>query len=156
MGGDLERPWAQTKEAISVMKALWTGRPVDFDGRYYRFPEVRCLPTPLQAPHPPVLISGISARLVERMVDWADGWLAFRTTPAELDERLGELDRRARAAGRDPGSFDISMYTWEPSAELVRQYEEAGAGRLIVQTPGLVGEAETTVHLERIAELVGL
>jgi len=156
MGGDLERPWLQTAEAVTAMKALWTGEPVDFEGRFYRFPAVRCLPAPRQRPHPPILISGVSARLIERMVDWADGWLAFRTTPAELAQRMTELDRRARAAGRDPGTFEISMYTWEPTGDLVRQYEAAGATRLIVQTPGLIGEAETTAHLEHIADLVGL
>jgi probable F420-dependent oxidoreductase len=156
MGGDPHRPWRQTAEAVEVMTALWTRERTAFEGQFYRFPEVRCFPPPRQQPRPPILISGVADRLVERMVAWADGWLAFRTTPAELEVRLAELARRATAAGRDPAAFDISMYTWEPSADLARRYADAGAGRLIVQTPGLATEAETTAALERIAELVGL
>ena len=156
LGGEMRRPWAQTREAVLAMKELWTRERAEFHGEFYDFPEVRCFPPPVSKPHPPVLLSGVSPRVVERTVAWGDGWLAFRTTPAELEGRMKELRERALRAGRDPDAFEVSMYTWEPSRELARQYEEAGARRLIVQTPGLGEEGEATACLERIAEAVGL
>ena len=156
MGGEPKRHWAQTREAVLAMKAMWTNDPAEFHGEFYDVPLVRCLPAPARKPHPPVLISGVSALVVPRMVDWADGWLAFRTTPAELQVRMREIETLATRAGRDPRAFEISMYTWEPSVALIRQYEGAGATRVIVQTPGLSTKAETTQHLEQVAELCGL
>ena len=156
LGGDMQRPWAQTREAVLAMKELWGREQAEFHGEFYDFPLVRCFPPPVSEPHPPILLSGVSPRVVERMVDWGDGWLAFRTTLAELEGRMRELRERAPRAGRDPDAFDISMYTWEPSRELSRQYEAAGARRLIVQTPGLSEEGETTAYLERIAETLAL
>ena len=155
MGADMKRPWAQTREAVLAIKELWCNEQAEFHGEYYDFPLVRCFPPPLTKPHPPIYLSGLATRLTERVVDWGDGWLGFRTTPAELEERVRELRTLALRAGRDPDSFEISMYTWEPSRDLVRQYEEAGASRVIVQTPGLTEEREATEHLERIAEILG-
>jgi probable F420-dependent oxidoreductase len=80
MGGDPKRPWLQTAEGVRAIKALWQSDQVAFDGAYHQFPLVRSFPPPVQNPHPPILVSGISPRLVERMVEWADGWLAFRDT----------------------------------------------------------------------------
>ena len=155
MGGSDTRPWAQTREGVRAMKGLWLNDEFEFHGEFYDFPAVRCHPHPTSDPHPPVYLSGVARRLMERVVEWGDGWLGFRTTPAELEERMDELRTLATRAGRDPDGFAISMYTWEPTELLAGQYEDAGAERLIVQLPGLVDEAETTAHLERVAELVG-
>ena len=48
------------------------------------------------------------------------------------------------------------MINWEPSLELARAYEAAGARRFIVQTKGLAEEKQTTETLERIALAMGL
>ncbi|MCH2171777.1 TIGR03619 family F420-dependent LLM class oxidoreductase [Myxococcota bacterium] len=156
MGGEMQRPWAQTREAVLAMKELWTQEEVAFQGEFYSFPAVRSFPRPRSKPHPPVYLSGVSPALVRRMVDWGDGWVGFRTTPAELEGRMRELRELAPLAGRDPDEFEISMYTWEPSRDLARQYEETGARRLIVQTAALSEERQTVERLEQIAEIVGL
>ncbi len=156
LGGDPRRPWAQTREAVLAMKELWTEERAGFHGEFYDFPPVRCFPPPVSEPHPPVLLSGVSPKLVERMVEWGDGWLGFRTTPAELERRLAELRELAPRAGRSPDAFEISMYSWDASRELMRQYADAGAHRFIVQTRGLSGVQETTELLERIADALGV
>ena len=38
MGGDFEHRWTQTREAIEVMKALWTHDEAEYHGRYFNFP----------------------------------------------------------------------------------------------------------------------
>jgi hypothetical protein len=37
---------AQLAEAVRLIKRLWTGEPVDFEGRHYRVRGGRCLPRP--------------------------------------------------------------------------------------------------------------
>ena len=58
MGGDFEHRWTQTREAIEVMKALWTHDEAEYHGRYFNFPPVRSFPKPAQQPHPPVILGG--------------------------------------------------------------------------------------------------
>ena len=156
LGGDMQRPWDQVAESVQAIKALWREEECEFHGEFYDFPKVRCFPKPCRQPHPPIYVSGVSPKLVQRMVDWGDGWLGFRSTPEELQERMRELREKAEAAGRAFEEFEISMIRWESDLELARQYEAAGAQRFIVQTQGLADEKETTATLEKIALSMGL
>ncbi|MFP8876721.1 MAG: LLM class F420-dependent oxidoreductase [Myxococcota bacterium] len=156
LGGKIQRPWSQTRESVQAIKALWRDEECEFHGEFYDFAKVRCFPKPHSQPHPPIYLSGVSPRLVERMLDWGDGWLGFRTTPEELEARMQELRKLAPQAGRDPEEFEISMITWEPDRDLARRYEEAGAHRFIIQTQQLADERQATETLERIALTMGL
>ncbi|MGE0878709.1 MAG: TIGR03619 family F420-dependent LLM class oxidoreductase [Acidimicrobiia bacterium] len=151
MGGSSDRPWAQTREAVLAMKAMWTDEVAEFHGSFYDIPPVRSLPHPTQRPHPPVLLGGISSRVIERIAEWGDGCVSHRTTPDDLRERVARLRTLAETAGRDPDGFDISIALWNPSRELVASYAAAGATRVVVHTRDLAEPADTTAALERIA-----
>ncbi|GIS95147.1 MAG: hypothetical protein CM1200mP22_23840 [Dehalococcoidia bacterium] len=58
MGGDFDHRWTQTREAIEVMKELWTKEEAEYHGRYFDFPLVKSYPKPAQDPHPPIIIGG--------------------------------------------------------------------------------------------------
>ena len=79
MGGDFERRWSQTREAVSAMKELWTKDEAEFHGRFYDFPPVRCSPKPIQKPHPPVLLGGVDrfgAKTLSKSLQEREGWSA--------------------------------------------------------------------------------
>ena len=155
MGGDFAHRWTQTREAIEVMKALWTQEAAEYHGRYFDFPPVRSYPKPVQQPHPPVILGGMAKNVLRRVVDHADGWLPNRVTPAELESSRREIERLATAAGRDPAAITISVYGQEPERALVRSLLDAGADRVVVRLPKHVeSEAEQGAQLERMAEAV--
>lgn len=155
MGGDFAHRWTQTREAIEVMKELWTKDEAEYHGKYYDFPLVRSFPKPAQKPHPPVIIGGMAKNVLRRIVDHADGWLPNRVTPAEVEISRGELDTLAKEVGRDPKSISISVYGQEPDRALVQALLNAGADRVVVRPPEHVAtEAEATKILERIAGAV--
>src|SRR5260370_30512849 len=54
----LKERFDRFEEGIAVIKALWTGGPVDLDGRYYPLRGAAAYPRPLQRPAPPLLIGG--------------------------------------------------------------------------------------------------
>src|SRR5499433_3047019 len=41
MGGDFDHRWGQTREAVLVMKELWTQAEAEYHGKWYDFPLVR-------------------------------------------------------------------------------------------------------------------
>lgn len=151
-GGDFPRRWTQTREALDVMKALWTNDIAEFHGQYYDFPPVRSFPKPAQKPHPPIVIGGAAKNVLKRIVAHADGWLPNRITPGDLEVRRRELDELARAAGRDPESITISVYGQQPDPALVRSLIDAGAYRVVVRPNHVDTEAEMGAQLEGIAE----
>jgi probable F420-dependent oxidoreductase len=112
---DFSHRGAASDEYLTIFKTLWTRCPASFDGRFYRFRDVQCLPQPVQKPHPPIWIGGHSAAAIRRVVAHGDGWhpvganAAVPLTPRELGALLDDLARLASAAGRDPRSIAISF-----------------------------------------------
>lgn len=154
MGGDFAHRWTQTREAIEVMKALWTQEEAEYHGRYFDFPAVRSYPKPAQKPHPPIIIGGMAKNVLRRIVDHADGWLPNRVTPAEVETSRGQLDAMAKEAGRDPRSITISVYGQVPERAVVQSLLSAGADRVVVRPEYVETEAEMAEQLERMAEAV--
>ncbi len=154
MGGDFEHRWTQTREAIEVMKELWTKEEAEYHGRYFDFPLVKSYPKPFQKPHPPVILGGMAKNVLRRVVTHADGWLPNRVTPAEVEESRKKLDAMAAEAGRDPKSITISVYGQLPERDIVHSLLTAGADRVVVRPEHVETEKEMGDQLERMAEAV--
>jgi probable F420-dependent oxidoreductase len=154
MGGDFDHRWTQAREAVLVMKELWTKPEAEFHGKYYDFPPVRSYPKPAQKPHPPVLLGGHAKSVLLRVVEWGDGWFPNRATPDEVKASRRTLDAMAKEAGRDPGSITISVFGQPADQALVRGFHEAGATRVIIRPSAARNEPEMRVELERIAQAV--
>ena len=154
MGGDFDHRWTQTREAVAVMKELWTKDEAEFHGRYYSFPPVKCNPKPVQQPHPPVILGGMAKNVLRRVATWADGWMPNRVTPAQLEESRKILDTLAAERGRDPASLTITVYGQPADRELVQSLFNAGANRVVVRPDFVSTEEEMGQQLERMAEAV--
>jgi probable F420-dependent oxidoreductase len=132
---------ARLREAIAVMKRLWTGEPVDHDGPHYRLRAARCTPTPLQQPRPPLLVGGGGPGLlaiaaaeadVVNVVPPASHGAADREevrrfTLARFKKKATTVRRLAEEAGRDPGSLTLSAIFF------VQMTEDAAATRQVHQ-----------------------
>jgi len=111
---DFDRRGAASDEYIRIFKALWTQDPASFQGEFYRFDAIRCLPHPVQKPHPPIWIGGHSKAALRRVARLGDGWHPVGANPAaplrpqEMRARLDELRRLTEAEGRDPSRLTIS------------------------------------------------
>ena len=154
MGGDFEHRWTQTREAIEVMKELWTKEEAEYHGRYFDFPPVKSYPKPVQQPHPPIVLGGMARNVLRRVVAHADGWLPNRVTAADVEDSRAKLDAMAAEAGRDPKSITISVFGQAPERDLVQSLLNAGADRVIVRPEHVDTEAEMGEQLERMAEAV--
>jgi alkanesulfonate monooxygenase SsuD/methylene tetrahydromethanopterin reductase-like flavin-dependent oxidoreductase (luciferase family) len=92
----------RTLETIEILKHAWTGERFNYDGRYFRFTDVRVLPRPVSKPHPELLWGGMTAKAIER---GARLGLSFA---CNLGRREVQLYREAlRRYGKDPGAFSI-------------------------------------------------
>jgi probable F420-dependent oxidoreductase len=96
LGVDFAERNELTDEAITAMRAAWTGRSVSSEGRHWRAEANTMLPTPVQRPGPPIWIGGNSGVAMRRAVELADGW-----TPLLAPPRMS-----ARVATRPIGSVD--------------------------------------------------
>lgn len=154
MGGDFPHRWTQTKEAIAVMKKLWTGEYVAHEGKYFNFPPSICLPRPVARPHPPVLLGSIgSPNVYRRVAEWGDGWLPFVTDPKELSEGKAQIAKYAAAANRNPASLEIIAFAppgMFKKASDIKALAEAGADNAVVWLDA-GSQSDTLAQIEALA-----
>jgi alkanesulfonate monooxygenase SsuD/methylene tetrahydromethanopterin reductase-like flavin-dependent oxidoreductase (luciferase family) len=92
----------RTLETLEILKHAWTGERFSFDGKYFRFNDVRVLPRPISQPHPELLWGGMASKAIER---GARLGLSFA---CNLGRREVQLYREAlRQNGRDPADYSI-------------------------------------------------
>jgi alkanesulfonate monooxygenase SsuD/methylene tetrahydromethanopterin reductase-like flavin-dependent oxidoreductase (luciferase family) len=86
---------ARLEEAVTVLRLLWSGGPVSFEGRHYQLRDAYAFPAPRRAPR--IIVGGDSpggARLAARV---GDAW----TTTAQGLERYAEAyEQQLRELGR--------------------------------------------------------
>jgi probable F420-dependent oxidoreductase len=162
---DFDRRGAVSNEYLQIFKTLWTQDPADFAGRFYQFNRLRCLPHPVQKPHPPLWIGGHSRPALRRVATYGDGWHPVGANPAvplrphELQAALNDLKRFVEAKGRDPEAVTISLkaplYDVSPAAEQQAGLERrpfSGAPEQVIDdiaTYGRLGVSELIVDFRR-------
>jgi probable F420-dependent oxidoreductase len=111
---EFSRRGAVTDEFLRIFKTLWAETPASFEGEFYSFSNILCLPQPLQKPHPPIWIGGHSRAALQRAARYGDGWHPVGANPAaplragEMRAKLSQLRRLTEAEGRDPAALMIS------------------------------------------------
>ena len=153
MGGDFPHRWTQTREAVEVIKELWTKDEAEYHGKYYDFPPVRSFPRPAQRPGPPIYLGGNARNVFKRTVAYGDGWMPTRATPEEIRQGRDTLNELAAQAGRDPASIQVLAYGMPADRELLRAIEEAGADEAVVAVAA-TPEDQALAELEEIAQKV--
>lgn len=109
VGVPWERRGARADEYIQVMKSLWTQHRATFEGEFVTFRDVVAFPKPVQSPHPPVLVGGISVGAIRRAARHGDGWYGWKMTVEELTAALSTLDAELEAAGRTRDGFRVVL-----------------------------------------------
>jgi alkanesulfonate monooxygenase SsuD/methylene tetrahydromethanopterin reductase-like flavin-dependent oxidoreductase (luciferase family) len=90
MGVRLGERGARADEFMAVLKAIWTGDPVEFQGKFYRIPSSIIQPKPVQKPYPPIYLAAFAPPALRRRN--CNNWLqVFRRADATL---LGSDRRR--------------------------------------------------------------
>ena len=107
-GVPLERRGARMEEYLRCLHALWTQDPVEFAGEFYAVPRSHTGLSPVQRPHPPVLLGGGAPAALRRAGRLAEGWISStRQDLSQIGDAVALVHEGARDAGRDPGAVRI-------------------------------------------------
>ena len=150
-GTDPTTRFRRMRESVEAMKAIWTEDEAEYHGRIIDFDPIWSWPKPVQKPHPPVLVGGLSEKVYDRVVAYGDEWIPNRVkSPEELGERIEELQRRAEAAGRE--RIPVTVFGAKAEERLLERLKEAGVTRaLFYVQAGEAGEVER--HLEELGKV---
>ena len=101
---------AMLGEAAQVIRLLWSGERVRFEGEYYRLDNALCSPAPAQQPQPPILIGGHGERhLLHVAATHAD--ITNMRADMSIEEHEAKrrvLNAHCAAVGREPSEVALS------------------------------------------------
>jgi probable F420-dependent oxidoreductase len=148
-------------EMIALMRQLWSGERVDFEGEFYRVTGCKMYPPPVQR-RIPVLFGGHSVAAIRRVVRAGDGWHPTQITLGQLREGIVTLREEAKRAGRNPDDLLIvarpgNTYPLTPEAHA--RHLELGVTHLIADTPIKQEDPDLALlrqEMERVADICGL
>ncbi|HEY5319431.1 MAG TPA: LLM class flavin-dependent oxidoreductase, partial [Galbitalea sp.] len=107
---DVDRRIARLAEATGVIRALWTGDPVDHDGEYYQLQGA--LSTPVPAHEIPIWLGGpLGDSAVQLIAASADGWNALPASLTDYAVQAARIDAACVGIGRDPRTLKRSLET---------------------------------------------
>jgi probable F420-dependent oxidoreductase len=118
-------------EALGVCKRLWSEEVVEHHGEFFDFAPVMFEPKPVQKPWPRLHVGGESAAALRRAANDCDGWLGLVHTPESAAERVKELRRLRREAGREDEDFEVSLSCTPEGIDDIRRFEDAGVDRVV-------------------------
>ena len=105
---------SRMEEGIAVMKRLFSGDPVDFDGDHYQLSGLEGTPAPVQRPHPPFLIGGGGKRVLSIAAPEADIVGINPSMKAGVIGPDAAADATAEATDRKVGWVrDVAGDRWE-------------------------------------------
>ena len=132
---EAKRRIMQLREAVIIIKKMWTEKKPSFQGKYYSIKGAICEPKPLQKPHPPLWIGGAGEKLMLKVVaELADGY-NVGVSPQDFGRKMRILKKYCKRVNRD---FNAIQKSWV--GEVIVDEDEDTLARKIeaskpIQTP---------------------
>jgi len=135
LGIPYEERGPRMSEHIEVLREIWTHEKPAFDGQFTKFSGIQCRPLPVQDPHPPIIVGGMSPPALRRAVAQGDGWYGFFQGLEQTEQMLKALEETAKQVERPAslGRLEISITPPGPvDADTARRFEDLGVDRLVL------------------------
>jgi probable F420-dependent oxidoreductase len=148
-GTDFTRRFGVLRERVEAITAIWANDVASYEGEFVSFHEITQWPKPVQRPRPPVLLGGTGPKVLDRVLQYADGWIP--NSEEGLAERVAELHRRAAEAGRP--RLRVVYFGADRDRGAIERLTEAGVDEIQFYLPSAdAGTVERS--LDEIAVLI--
>lgn len=127
---DKAERYARTSEFLHVVRALWRGERVDFDGRHVRVAGAKLTRVP--SPVPEIYFGGSSAEAGQVAAEHVDVYLTWGEPPTAVAEKIARIRALAQERGRSVRfgirlhviSRDRSEQAWAEAQRLLAALDE--------------------------------
>ncbi len=148
--------WERLIEAVTVIRALWTGQAVSHKGKHYSVNAKLYDPPPRPIP---LLIAANSRKSIPLAARHGDGLI---TDPNTWKEHKAEWESAARQAGKNPADMPVLVESFavvgdkseaRKAAELWRFLPKAFKGLHNIPDPSAIQrEAESEISIEKVID----
>jgi probable F420-dependent oxidoreductase len=106
-GVDFRTRGKRMDETIEILRLLWAGGMVSYEGEIFGFPALQIAPAPDKPV--PIYLGGSSPAALRRSAKTADGFIGNGNMPDEVPGVIAEIQRLRAEAGRSHLPFEIVM-----------------------------------------------
>lgn len=152
--------YARTDEYVDILRRIWTSdKPIDHEGKYYRFKRSFSDVKPLQKPHLPIYFGGSSNAAIAIAGKHADVYALWGEPLAEAAKTIATVRASAARHGRTvrfslstrPILADTEEAAWARAKQIIDKVREI-RGRAMLGGPGKVPQAVGSQRLLAAAE----
>lgn len=108
---------SRMEEALTIIKALFTGEPFTFAGEHYQVTGIAGSPQPVQRPHPPILLGGGGRRMLGIAAREAD------IVNVNFDLREGAVNRNLVRTGLAAATDQKLVWIRDAAGERIESLE---------------------------------
>jgi alkanesulfonate monooxygenase SsuD/methylene tetrahydromethanopterin reductase-like flavin-dependent oxidoreductase (luciferase family) len=131
------------EEALEIILRAWTGEPFAFSGRHWSFPEVTVGPAPVQKPHPPVYLVGISDSTLRFGAERGFPLLLAAAQPVPLVRRTQETYFGLLTEnGHDPSAVSLPLNRFV----YVGETDERAETEMRDAVMGFIGRSDSNIR----------
>jgi probable F420-dependent oxidoreductase len=156
MQQDFHTRGKRTDEMVEIMRLLWSGEMVEYQGQHYQFDLMEMNPAPTE--YIPIWVGGISDAAMKRAARIADGWVTDLQSSEEIITCIKKISAYRKEYGRETEPFEIMATPSDAyTIDGYRKLEDAGVTHILTQPwPFYHGETDAIEKkidgVERYAE----
>ncbi|MEZ4287825.1 MAG: TIGR03619 family F420-dependent LLM class oxidoreductase [Polyangiales bacterium] len=159
-GQDFESRGKRMDESLEILRKIWGGGMVDYQGEYYQFGKIQMSPPPTKPV--PIYIGGHTTPGLKRAAKYGDGWSSAMLPSKKFIELVKQIEAYRKEYGRDHLPFEYQAVVTDVfGVDGYKRLEDAGVTDIITVpwlmygTPMQGGDLKGRVDgLKRFADTV--
>ena len=148
-GANYPRRWAEVREKVLAMKAIWSQDEAEYHGEFVNFDPIWSYPKPVQEGGPPIWIGANSDWVFDRLAEYGDGWMPIGGLGSG---NMDKLNTAFDKAGRSVNDLDMALFGAPADIEKLKGRIDQGFDHLIFNLPS-DGPDKVLPLLDKYAEL---
>ena len=130
MQQDFKTRGKRTDEILEILRLLWTGEMVEYQGQHYQFEAMEMNPAPTE--YIPIWIGGISDPAMRRAARLGDGWVSDLQSSQDIIHSIERIQSWRKELGRENKPFEV-MATPNDAYDVdgYRRLEDAGVTHIL-------------------------
>jgi len=144
-----DRPLTRVVESIKVMRSLWKGEPVDFQGEVYGLRQAELRIEPVRDKRIPIYVAATGPRALRVAGMYGDGWVTNAMPPSLYAHKLETVLEASAERAEGLGGIEKIIYMFTSIAENVDEaYKSLEPVKHALIWPELLAQAGYDIKID--------
>jgi len=116
-GINWNKPLARLQESVPLMRQLWAGKTVTFQGEFYSLNEAEVRISPINGKQVPVYVAATGPKALRTAGSLGNGWVTNAMPTWVFSNKLGEVKKAMEENSTSPENFEKCIYIFVSISE---------------------------------------